>query len=237
MADDDPKLNQPEPEPQPGPQPEPEPEPQPEPEPKPDSAPLHVVEELRQDRRELREELRQLRTSIEQQKSTESEKELSPIDKLAAENPDYPVDAATLAAQREYDAKESAAKQQQQEQENRQTAFATSRQKALQDFTEEKQGKGLDLLTVLQIGEANLTEGDKLDIYNAGENAFQVSYERCIQRTTELQQRRVAAKAAKKEVEDKIKDKDNKEKGSESKTETKEFSGLHSGILSHMFED
>ncbi|MDO8302916.1 MAG: hypothetical protein Q7T18_06730 [Sedimentisphaerales bacterium] len=75
-------------------------------------------------------------------------------------------------------------------QRDRVTAAQESYQTAVVEYSAEKVGEGLDLQSVINAGEKNLTPGDKLDISMGGKRAIQIAYERCMLRTPELQAKR-----------------------------------------------
>jgi hypothetical protein len=60
--------------------------------------------------------------------------------------------------------------------------------------SEELINAGLDFISVFAAGNKNLTDGDRFDIASAGENAGKLMYERCIERTPELRQKRATHK-------------------------------------------
>jgi len=75
---------------------------------------------------------------------------------------------------------------------NAENAFAQrqaeSERKALTEMTAEKCGDGLDYVSVIAAGEANLTEGDKLAIKAAKDPATE-KYRRCVMLTPELSEK------------------------------------------------
>ena len=65
---------------------------------------------------------------------------------------------------------------------------AESEQAAMAELTAEKCGDGLDFMSVVAVGEANLTEGDKLAIKTAKDPANE-KYRRCVMLSSELSAR------------------------------------------------
>lgn len=72
---------------------------------------------------------------------------------------------------------------------------AQSEKTAMAELTAAACGEGLDFASVTAVGEANLTEGDKLAIRQA-ENPAMEKYRRCILLTPELAQRQEAVRTA-----------------------------------------
>lgn len=204
--------------------------------------PESVVAELRADRRELREEVQQLtqdKAQLEQRLEALETKaapaQAGPLAQWNAENPGIPPDASVVEQELAYREQKAKEAQEAQSKDQRMQAAQRSLARARSELSEEISGKGLDFDSVLKAGEANLTAGDKLDIANAGDNAMQLAYERCIQRTAKLQTLREAHQKAKAQA---VKD-DNNQKG-EPKTELKhqtqeEYDPAYSRIMSSMF--
>ena len=83
---------------------------------------------------------------------------------------------------------------------NAENAFAQrnaeSERKALTELTAEKCGDGLDYASVIAVGEANLTEGDKLAIKAAKDPAAE-KYRRCVMLTPELSEKAETVRTSK----------------------------------------
>lgn len=159
---------------------------------------LDEVTALRGERRELRGELESLKTGIQELRSSQPQADLeeSPIQKFKRENPEALLTADVYAAQEEWrdqqatraaeEAETKAAMEAKKKEEQILVESASkSERQALVDYSTEKAGQGLDLRSVLTAGERYLTPGDKLDISQGGEKAFQIAYTRCLQRIRE----------------------------------------------------
>jgi len=72
---------------------------------------------------------------------------------------------------------------------------AESEQAALAELTSEKCGDGLDYASVVAVGEANLTEGDKLAIKAAKDPAAE-KYRRCVMLSPELSEKAESVRTA-----------------------------------------
>ena len=83
---------------------------------------------------------------------------------------------------------------------NAENAFAQrnaeSERKALMDLTADKCGDGLDFASVVAVGEANLTEGDRLAIRSAKDPAAE-KYRRCVMLTPELSEKAESVRTSK----------------------------------------
>jgi hypothetical protein len=83
---------------------------------------------------------------------------------------------------------------------NEENAFlvrqAQSEKAAMAEFNAQTCGEGLDFISVVALGEKNLTEGDRLAIKQA-ENPAMEKYRRCIMLTPELSQRQETLRTSK----------------------------------------
>ncbi|MDD5501967.1 MAG: hypothetical protein PHH26_00700 [Candidatus Thermoplasmatota archaeon] len=153
--------------------------------PEPLMVPVKTVEELREDRRVLREENLRLRQALTPPPPppVEEVEEESPLEKFAKEvGEEVPPDAKTLIAQQKFE-KDQAKKKAQQ------TVFATNMnnyqaglRNASLTMTDETMGEGLGFDSLMAIGNDLLTQGDRLDVFQAGTNAGKEAYRRLTQR-------------------------------------------------------
>lgn len=201
------------------------------------TVPESVAAELREDRRELREELARvaeenLRLKQQRQPAKTEEDEESPLAKL---DPDVPPSAGDLLAHEKWKEQQQQKKTEAKKVENQAQLINESYEEARTELTAEKMGEGLDVATVLQLGHRNLTEGDKIDIFKHPQKSWQITYQRCIERTPALRARRNAiskAQATKTKTETKEKGKSEKETLEQ---ETFDDSDPNSPVLRHLF--
>ena len=147
-----------------------------------DTVPVAVVAELRESRRFEREKnarLEQQVQDLQQGSRASAATEKSPVEKFIDEfGADAALDGRTMQAQRDWEkgqvALESQQRQQGEQIANRQAAEADARI----NLSTTNMGQGLDFDSLQTMGQHLLTEGDLLDIRNAGPDAAKVAYQR-----------------------------------------------------------
>jgi len=161
----------------------------------PQVVPLPVHMDLKHDMRELKQEYNQLKQQLQslqhqpaQEEAPEPDPVLSYMDSYKKEyyeeNGEYPdeksipVPGAVILERDAWRDRQSQKTQAQTAAQIREQAIATARA----TMTDAAFGEGLGIDSVVAIGEAFLTEGDKLDIKNAGAQCADVMYRRCYDR-------------------------------------------------------
>lgn len=150
-------------------------------------------ESIYKEKNRLRRENRRLRQSLAQRVSEEeiaptettpaATPVTSPIDAFLAENaddPDVPVPAAVMRAQREYEKTEGRRQATIASQETRRQALVRSVAVTKAKYTADDVGDALDFETVVAAGADSLDDGDKDAIRNAGKHGGQLLYDICL---------------------------------------------------------
>ncbi len=146
-----------------------------------DTVPLALHLDTKHKLRELKVQLATLQAhqAVAAAKPAVAIPEKSPMEKfIETEGGDATPTAKVLMSQRQWEQAQG------QQQATTQASDAASRSVAvaLQAMTDETVGEGLGFETVLLVGNTFLTEGDKLDVRNAGDKAGEVLYQRCLER-------------------------------------------------------
>ena len=223
---------------------------------------LSEITALRAERRELRQDINSLQTGLDEvrsksQRAVNETEDLSPMEKLAQDEPDAIPDAATRAAQLKWEREQAKKAAQQQAEERKkedeskqnqtlQSAVQKSEETARLEYSVGKVGDGLDLDTVLRVGEKYLDEGDKLMISRAVEKgqSFQMAYKRCLKAILEsdteeaktFKQRQIAHKDKTKKGEVK-KGKKTEEEPKETPEPTGDFSHITNFVFGEQQEE
>jgi|GEM_PF-4169619 len=146
--------------------------------------PAGVAKDLRAQRRALREQLDAERIekarlqgrleALEQQRqmaAVDQPKPKSPIEEAIDQDPNTIIDADLYAKQKAWELQQQ--KQQEEAQARATAEQAKGRSELLARFSAEKMGEGLDLASMLTLGQAYLTQGDLIDIQSAGDQHAQ----------------------------------------------------------------
>jgi len=146
-----------------------------------DTVPLATHLETKHKLRDVQLRLAELeaRQMVATAKPTQTTADKSPMEKfIADEGGDAVPTAKVLMDQHQWE------QSHQQQQAATQASDAASRSVAiaLHSMTDETMGDGLGFESVLLVGNSFLTEGDKLDIRQAGDKAGEVLYQRCLER-------------------------------------------------------
>lgn len=213
-----------------------------------------VIGEYRRKARDAELETARLRGQIEATQTQVKPTEKSPIE-LAAEQQEVSVDDVEISGalykkQRAWEKKQDAAETEQAAAKDRTALGQRSFQTASVEFSTAKVGVGLDLKTVIEMGEQYLTPGDKLDISRA-KDPMKLAYQRCkraildsgTEEATLLQQRIDAhkSKAKDKGDPDKAKAKAEAEAKAKAEAEAKAEAGaspepsIHKTLLQGLF--
>jgi hypothetical protein len=213
-----------------------------------DYAPMSVVDELREDRRQLRNQVAELQKRIEEKPKEEVKAgEKSPMELFAEEYGEgIAPDAKTMIEQRKWDMAQAEKTAKKKAAEDNQNKVLQYENEAKETYSTENAGAGLELTTILRMGESLLSEGDRIDIFNEinkGKNPYDLAYKRCIHRINEAGGDNAKKLAARIEAHKKLTKKEEKPEikkgGNPPEEQEEEYTGerIYKPVVDYIFSD